>query len=81
MLCKVPSVAWLFKPDFEILVFGILCQQAMYRNKMSEMVRDHREMVIHIERTGFVVLGRIVMNDSRSEISRFVRTCRPTSQC
>ena len=30
-------------------------------------------MVIHIERTGFVVLGRIVMNDSRSEISRFVR--------
>ena len=30
-------------------------------------------MVIHIERTGFAVLGRIVMNDSRSEISRFVK--------
>ena len=64
------------------MVKYILCQQAMYRNKVSEMVRDHREMVIHIERTGFVVLGRIVMNDSRSEISRFVRNMpRPKSQC
>ena len=30
-------------------------------------------MVIHIERTGFVVLVRIVTNDSRSKISRFKR--------
>ena len=30
-------------------------------------------MVIHIERTGFVVLVRIVTNDSRSKISRFSR--------
>ena len=28
-------------------------------------------MPFHIERTWFVVLGRIVMNDSRSKISRF----------
>ena len=30
-------------------------------------------MVIHIERTGFLVLGRIVVNDSRFKISRFKR--------
>ena len=30
-------------------------------------------MVIDIERTGFVVLARIVTNDSRSKISRFKR--------
>ena len=30
-------------------------------------------MVIHIERTGFAVLVRIVNNDSRSKISRFNR--------
>ena len=31
------------------------------------------EMVINIERTGFVVLARIVTNGSRSKISRFKR--------
>ena len=36
-------------------------------------VRAHREMVIHIERHGFIVLGRIVTDDSRSKISRFSR--------
>ena len=30
-------------------------------------------MVIHIERTGFFLLGRIFINDSKSEISRFVK--------
>ena len=30
-------------------------------------------MVIRIERTGFLVLGRIVINDSRSEMSWFSR--------
>ena len=30
-------------------------------------------MSIHIERTGLFVLGRIVMNDSASKISRFSR--------
>ena len=30
-------------------------------------------MVIHIERTGFLVLGRIVTDDSTSKMSRFSR--------
>ena len=30
-------------------------------------VRAHREMVINIERTGFVVLVHIITNDSRSK--------------
>ena len=30
-------------------------------------------MIIHIDRTGFLVLGRVVMNDSRSKISWFER--------
>ena len=41
--------------------------------KSVRNVRAHREMVIHIERTGFVVLVCIVTNDSRSKISRFKR--------
>ena len=41
--------------------------------KSVRNVRAHREMVIHIERTGFVALVCIGMNDSRSKISRFNR--------
>ena len=47
--------------------------QATPDQKSVRNVRTHREMVIHIERTGFLVLGRIVTDDSRSKISRFSR--------
>ena len=41
--------------------------------KSVRNIRAHREMFIHIERIVSFVLGRIVMHDSRSEISRFDR--------
>ena len=41
--------------------------------KSVRNVRAHREMVINIVRTGFVVLACIVTNGSRSIISRFKR--------
>ena len=41
--------------------------------KSVRNVRTHREMVTIIERTGFVVLARIVTNDLISEIARFKR--------
>ena len=41
--------------------------------KNDRNVRAHREMVINIERTGVVVLARIVADGSRSKISRFER--------
>ena len=47
---------------------------AAYPDKKSvRNVRPHREMVINIERTGLVVLARIVTNDSRSKTSQFKR--------
>ena len=45
-----------------------------YPDKKSvRNVRAHHEMVINTERTGFVVLARVVTNGSRSKISRFKR--------
>ena len=41
--------------------------------KSVRNVRAHREMAIHIERTGFLDLGRIVMDESGSKVSRFKR--------
>ena len=64
----------------------LLCQQAKSRNEVLEMLGPspaHREMVIHIERTGVFVLGRIVMNDSSFKILYLdlPETYRPTNQC
>ena len=39
--------------------------------KSVRNVRAHCEMVINIGHTEFVVLARVVTNDSRSKISRF----------
>ena len=52
----------------ELTVPAAYPEQKSVRN-----VRAHREMVIHIERIGFFALGRTVMNDAGSGISRFSR--------
>ena len=57
----------------EFVVLTHTVPAAYPEQKCVRNVRAHREMVIHIERTGFVVLVRIVTNDSRSKISRFKR--------
>ena len=65
----------IFFQNLETSASFILCQRPILdpNQKNVRNVRAHREMVINIERTGFVVLARIVTNDFRSKISRFKR--------
>ena len=51
---------------------------AYLEQKSVRNVRDLRRMVVYIERTGFLVLGHSVTDDSRFKVSRFSRNiCMP----
>ena len=58
----------------QIFAWYLFTVPAAYPDQKSvRNVRAHREMVIHIERTRFLVFGRLVTDDSRPKISRISR--------
>ena len=53
---------------------GVLCQRSILNNKVSEMLGLTAKWLFTLNAPrGFVVLVRIVTNDSRSRVSRFSR--------